>query len=86
MINQVTEKVRELTRLQGKYMQENDYKSAEGIRDEIKSLLAPLNFTQQKDVIMKSRESWKSLNEIAIQQDSLTTKQGLSKQFQKLGE
>ena len=86
MINKVTEKIRELTRLKGKYMQSGDYKSAEGIRDEIKSLLAPLNFTQQKDVIMKSRESWKSLGEIAIQQDSLTVKQGLSKQYQKLGE
>lgn len=86
MVLKVTERVRELTRLKSKYISEGDYKSAEGIRDEIKSLIAPLNFVQQKDVIMKSRESWKSLNEIAIQQDSLTTKQGLSRQFQKLGE
>ena len=86
MINKTTEKVRELVRIKGKYLQERDYRSAEDIRDEIKSLLAPLNFTQQRDVIMKSRESWVSLGELAIQQDSLTAKQGLSRQFQKLGE
>jgi len=86
MIAGVTDRVRELTRLKGKYIQDGDYGSAEDIRDEIKSLLAPLNFAQQKDVIKRSQESWKSLSEIAIQQDSLTVKQGLSRQFQKLGE
>lgn len=86
MIAKVTDRVRELTRLKGNYLQAGDYKSAEGVRDEIKSLIAPLNFVQQMDVVKKSQESWKALNEIAIQQDSLTAKQGLSKQFQKLGE
>ena len=86
MIVKVTDKIRELTRLKGRYIQEGDFNSAESIRNEIKSLLAPLNFVQQRDVLKKSQESWKSLNEIAIQQDSLTAKQGLSKQFQKLGE
>jgi len=86
MIAKVTDRVRELTRLKGRYMQENDYKAAEDIRDEIMSLLAPLNFSQQKDVITRSRESWKSLGEIAIEQDALTVKQGLSRQYQKLNE
>jgi hypothetical protein len=86
MIAKVTDRVRELTRLKGRYMQENDYKAAEDVRDEIMSLLAPLNFSQQKDVIMRSRESWKSLGEIAIEQDALTVKQGLSRQYQKLNE
>lgn len=86
MLAGVTDRIRELTRLKGKYMQEGDYGSAEDIRDEIKSLLAPLNFAQQKDVIMRSRESWKSLSDIAIEQDRLTVKQGLSRQYQKLGE
>jgi hypothetical protein len=84
MVSDVSNRVQELNRLTTKYIQDGDLKSAEGIRDEVLSLLAPLSIWQKQQVIRRSRESWIGLGQSAIIQDSKTAKDGLSRQFQKL--
>jgi hypothetical protein len=84
MVQGVTDRVKELNRVQTKYIQEGDLASAEGIRDEVMSLLAPLSWEQKTQVIRRSRDSWISLGESAVIQDAKTAKDGLSRQFQKL--
>lgn len=84
MIREVTNRVQELTRIKTDYIRNGDLKSAEGIRDEIMSLVAPLSIYQRQDVLKRSRESWKSLGDAAIEQDRKTAKDGFSRQYQKL--
>ena len=84
MVSDVSNRVQELNRLTTKYIQDGDLKSAEGIRDEVLSLMAPLSIWQKQQVIRRSRESWIGLGQSAIIQDSKTAKDGLSRQFQKL--
>jgi hypothetical protein len=84
MVKGVTDRTRELIRLQNDYIAENDMASAAGIRDEILSLLSPLTFDQRKSVINLSRESFRTLATTSIMQDAKTVNQGLSIQLQKL--
>jgi len=84
LVNNVSDRVQELNRLKTKYIQGGDLKSAEGIRDEILSLMAPLSIWQKQQVMRRSRESWINLGTSAIIQDSKTAKDGLGRQFQKL--
>lgn len=83
-ISKVADRVKELNKLQMKYIQEGDLKSAEGIRDETLALMAPLSWEQKGQVLTRSRESWIGLGESAIIQDAKTAKDGLSRQYQKL--
>jgi len=84
MVKGVTDRTRELIRLQNDYIAENDMASAAGIRDEILSLLSPLTFDQRKSVINLSREDYRTLATTSIMQDAKTVNQGLSIQLQKL--
>jgi hypothetical protein len=86
MVKSVTDRTRELIRLQNDYIKEGDLRSAEGIRDEILSLIEPLTFDQRSKVLSQSREQIRTLSESAIIQDSKTASQGLSIQMQKLKE
>ena len=84
MIKGVTDRTRELVRIKNDYIVSGDMKSAEGIRDEILSLMAPLSFDQRNKVITMSREDFRSLSQTAIQQDAKTATKGMSIQLQKL--
>ena len=84
MVKGVTDRTRELVRLQNDYVMQDDMASATAIRDEINSLLAPLTPDQRKNVINLSRESFRSLATTSIMQDAKTANQGLSIQLQKL--
>ena len=86
MVKSVTDRTRELIRLQNDYIKEGDLRSAEGIRDEILSLIEPLTFDQRSKVLSQSREQLNTLSESAILQDAKTASQGLSIQMQKLKE
>lgn len=86
MVKSVTDRTRELIRLQNDYIIKGDLRSAEGIRDEILSLIEPLTFDQRSKVLSQSREQIRTLSESAIIQDSKTASQGLSIQMQKLKE
>ena len=84
MVKGVTDRTRELIRLQTDYIKQDDMASAAGIRNEILSLLAPLSFDQKQSVINLSREDYKTLAKTSILQDAKTANQGLSIQLQKL--
>ena len=84
MIKGVIDRTRELVRIKNDYIVSGDMKSAEGIRDEILSLMAPLSFDQRNKVITMSREDFRSLSQTAIQQDAKTATKGMSIQLQKL--
>ena len=84
MVKGVTDRTRELVRLQNDYVAQDDMASATGIRDEINSLLAPLTPDQRRSVINLSRESFRTLANTSIMQDAKTANQGLSIQLQKL--
>jgi hypothetical protein len=84
MVKGVTDRTRELVRLQNDYVFSGDLKSAEGIRNEILSLLAPLSPSQVKQVINLSREGFRTLGETSIMQDAKTANKGMSIQLQKL--
>jgi nitrous oxide reductase accessory protein NosL len=84
MVKGVTDRTRELVRLQNDYIMQDDMASATGIRDEILSLLAPLSPDQRRSVINLSRESFRTLAKTSIMQDAKTANQGLSIQLQKL--
>jgi hypothetical protein len=84
MVKGVTDRTRELVRLQNDYIAEGDMASATGIRDEILSLLSPLSPDQRRNVINLSRESFRTLANTSIMQDAKTANQGLSIQLQKL--
>jgi len=84
MVKGVTDRTRELVRLQNDYIMQDDMASAIGIRDEILSLLAPLAPDQRRSVINLSRESFRTLAKTSIMQDAKTANQGLSIQLQKL--
>jgi hypothetical protein len=84
MVKGVTDRTRELIRLQNDYVIQGDLVSAGGIRDEILSLLNPLSPDQRRSVINMSRENFRSLGESSILQDAKTANQGLSIQYQKI--
>jgi hypothetical protein len=84
MVKGVTDKTKELVRLQNKYTAEGDILSAIAISNEIRSLHAPLTSYQKNSVDRFSRESYRTLAETVILQESKTATEGLARQLQKL--
>jgi hypothetical protein len=84
MVKGVTDRTKELVRLQNKYTAEGDIISAVAISNEIRSLHAPLTSYQKSSVDRFSRESYRTLAETVILQESKTATEGLARQLQKL--
>jgi len=84
MVFEVTARVKELRKLMGQHVENDDMESARQVEEEIRSLMAPLTFDQYREVTRYSAESINSVTDTLLKKAKRSSEQGLTRQYQKL--